>query len=393
MKYRKESIMKISIVVSNSLKKDPRVIKQIKIAKQNGYEVQFVGYSDRFTDKQFLNEIGVRYDLVELGDDYIGKLRSPIKKIKRLFLRPQMAIDYICDFNPDIIHANDFDTLGLARGASKKCNAKLIYDSHEVFAENIGIANKKFLKNYIILREKFLVKKIDAMISVSNSAAEYFKEKYRIKRPTVITNCPLKNTIPLKEKIKDSFEVVYQGLMVEGRGYEEFVMAAKNIDDGIRFVLRGYGSIEGKLKNLIKENKLEQKIVFDEPVEVAQLVSAASSSHVGIVLTKPVNLNFKLSISNKVFEYAAAGLPVILSDVPEHRYLNDKYNFGVIIDEVTPENIAKAVNQLYADKERYDLLALNAKKMAEEMVWGNEAKKLISIYEGLNKGGECIEEK
>lgn len=377
--------MKISIVVSNSLKKDPRVIKQIKIAIQQGYKVQFVGYNDKFADREFLDGLGIKYDLVDLGDDYLGKLRSPIKKIKRLFLRPRKAIEYICDFKPDIIHANDFDTLGLAMSASKRCKAKVIYDSHEIFAENIGIAENTMLKKYIIWRERHLVKKVDAMISVSNAAAVYFEKKYKIKKPTVITNCPMRNTIPLKEKAKDKFEVVYQGLMVLGRGYEEFVMAAKYIDDNIRFILRGYGGIENKLKNMIKENKLEDKVMFEEPVEVAQLVSAASSSHVGIVLTRPVNLNFELSISNKVFEYADAGLPVILSDVPEHRYLNEKYDFGIIIEDVTPENIAKAVNDLYRDKDLYNKLLEKAKKMAEEMVWENEAKKLIKIYEKLSE--------
>lgn len=377
--------MKISIVVSNSLKKDPRVIKQIKIAIQQGYKVQFVGYNDKFADREFLDGLGIKYDLVDLGDDYLGKLRSPIKKIKRLFLRPRKAIEYICDFKPDIIHANDFDTLGLAMSASKRCKAKVIYDSHEIFAENIGIVENTMLKKYIIWRERHLVKKVDAMISVSNTATAYFEKKYKIKKPTVITNCPMRNTIPLKEKAKDKFEVVYQGLMVLGRGYEEFVMAAKYIDDNIRFILRGYGGIENKLKNMIKENNLEGKVRFDEPVEVAQLVSAASSSHVGIVLTRPINLNFELSISNKVFEYAAAGLPVILSDVPEHRYLNKKYNFGIVINEVTPENIAKAVSELYENKEKYKELAQNAKKMADEMVWENEAQKLIEIYEELGK--------
>lgn len=384
--------MKISIIVSNSLKKDPRVIKQIKIAIQNGYEVQFVGYKDKFYDEAFLQDLGCNYNIVDLGSKYEGKLKSVTKKVLRILLRPLKMIKYICEFNPDIIHANDFDTLGVARIAAKRCSSKLVYDSHEVFAENIGIAENKILKNYIILRERFLVKKVDCMISVSNAAAEYFQKKYRIKRPTVITNCPMRNTVPLKEK-KDGFEIVYQGLMVAGRGYEEFVMAAKYADKGIRFVLRGYGSVENKLKSMISENDLEDKVIFDEPVEVAQLVSAASSSHVGIVLTRPVNLNFKLSISNKVFEYAAAGLPVILSDVSEHRYLNDKYNFGIIIDEVTPEKIAKAINELHSDKEKYDKLADNAKKMAEEMVWENEAKKLIDIYQQVMEKSELKIEK
>lgn len=378
--------MKITITVSNSLKKDPRVIKQIKVAKANNYEVQFVGYRDAFFDKDFLDELGVRCDVIDLGEEYLGKLNSIYKKIKRIIKRPILAAKKICEFKPDVIHANDFDTLSFVYKAAKKCGARVVYDSHEVFAENIGISNNKLLNKYIIMREKYLVRRIFKMISVSNAAAEYFEKKYNIERPTVITNCPMRNTLPLKEK-SDGFEVVYQGLMVAGRGYEEFVDSAKYLDDGIKLILRGYGTLESSLKEKIEKDELQNKVKFMEPVEVAQLVSAASASHLGIVITKPVNLNFLLSVSNKVFEYAAAGLPVILSDIPEHRYLNDKYNFGVILKEVTPECIAQAINELYKDTEKYNLLMKNAKTMAEEMVWENESKRLIEIYENSTSNG------
>lgn len=381
--------MKISIVVSNSLKKDPRVIKQIKAAMAAGHEVQFVGYRDEHLDREFLNALGCRCDIVDLGDDYIGYLPSVYKKIRRRLARRQRAIRYLCDFRPDVIHANDFDMLGLSYRAAKKCKAGLVYDSHEIFAENIGIAERKWMKRRIIRSERRLVRKVDRMISVSNAAAAYFEETYAI-RPTVITNCPMKNTLPLLEKASDAFEVVYQGLMVRGRGYEEFTDAAALLPDGIRLVLRGYGSLEPKLRADIKEKQLSDKVVFAPPVEVAQLVQAASASHVGAVLTRPINLNFKLSVSNKVFEYAAAGLPVILSDVPEHRYLNEQYDFGLIIDEVTPEKIAEAILTLYREKELYSRLAENAKRMSEEMNWETESEKLLAIYRSVF---ESVEER
>lgn len=381
--------MKISIVVSNSLKKDPRVIKQIKAAVAAGYEVQFVGYRDEHLDWDFLNALGCRCDIVDFGDDYVGQLHSVYKKIRRRLARKQQAIRYLCNFQPDVIHANDFDMLGLSYRAAKKCKAGLIYDSHEIFAENIGIAERGWMKRQIIRSERRLVRKVDRMISVSHAAAAYFEETYAI-RPTVITNCPMKNTLPLQEKAGDAFEIVYQGLMVRGRGYEEFVNAAALLPDGIRLVLRGYGSLEPKLRAQIEEKQLSDKVVFAPPVEVAQLVQAASASHVGAVLTRPINLNFKLSVSNKVFEYAAAGLPMILSDVPEHRYLNEKYGFGLILDEVTPEKIADAILALYRDKELYIRLAENAKRMSDEMNWEAESEKLLAIYRSVY---QCVEER
>lgn len=375
--------MKISITVSNSLKKDPRVIKQVKCALAAGHTVQFVGFRDRFYDKKFLDELGCRVDLVDLGEKYVGHIPSFWGRLKRMYYRFVLPIRYMKDFMPDVIHANDFDTLIFSYKAARKTGAAIVYDSHEIFAENIGIADKKWLKHFIIRKESRLVHKVNKMVCVSHSAQAFFKDKYGVE-PVVITNCPMRNTVPLKEKVTDKFEVVYQGLIVPGRGYEEFVEAAELLDDSIRLVIRGYGSGEPALHKIVVEKHLD-KVYFAPPVEVKELVSAASSSHVGVVLTRPVNINFNLSVSNKVFEYAHAGLPVILSDVPEHRYLNDKYHFGLLLSDVTPKSIASAVNLLKNDKDLYSKLAANAVKMSMEMNWENESKKLLSLYSNVLK--------
>lgn len=377
--------MKISITVSNSLKKDPRVIKQVKSAIAAGHTVQFVGYRDAFYDKNFLEHLGCRVDIVDLGEKYVGHVKSIWGRIKRLYLRYVLPIRYICDFKPDIIHANDFDTLMFSYKASRKTGAAIVYDSHEIFAENIGIADRKWLKRFIIHKEGRLVKKVDAMICVSNAAQAYFKKKYKVE-PIVVTNCPMRNAISLRPKVSDRFEVVYQGLIVKGRGYEEFIQSAMCLDDDVRLIIRGYGSAEQGLHHIVERNHLEDKVVFAKPVDVKDLISAASSSHVGVVLTRPVNINFQLSVSNKVFEYAHAGLPEILSDVPEHRYLNDKYNFALLLQEVTPKTIARAIQELKDNPNLYATLSENAKYMSVEMNWENESRKLLDIYNRVCHG-------
>ncbi|MDN3643788.1 glycosyltransferase family 4 protein [Lutimonas halocynthiae] len=373
--------MKLCIIVSNSLRKDPRVIKQIRCALDAEIDVYFIGFKDKFYNKEFLDSVGCHISIV---DTYVGQLKSTLKKLIRKFHHFYLPVKYMIKIKPDIIHANDFDTLIQAYVASKIVGSKLLYDSHEVCAENIGITDKKIQKKVIIIIEKFIVERIDVMVSVSNAAAEYFREKYKIKILEVITNVPYKSKIEFpEEKDKDNFEVLYQGLMLRGRGYEEFVKSGEFIDSNIKLVLRGYGSIEDDLKNIILNNNLEKKVRFDGPVEVKDIVMKASCSHLGIVLTQPVNINFKLTVSNKIFEYLQAGLPVLMSDIPEHRYLNEKFNFGIIITDFTSKEIANAINSLALNRLEYNRLRNNAIKAAETLCWENESIKLIELYENM----------
>ena len=74
-----------------------------------------------------------------------------------------------------------------------------------------------------------------------------------------------------------------------------------------------------------------------------------------------------------------------MSDIPEHVYLNNKYEFGIVLNELTAEEFAKAVIRLYCDKEFYEKCANNAKKMSLEINWENEFGKLITAEKQLMK--------
>ena len=170
------------------------------------------------------------------------------------------------------------------------------------------------------------------------------------------------------------------GQFYEGRGYDIMVESIPLLKDypDIKLAVRGFGKLENELKKCAKELG-DENFIFYPKVLVQELISFASKSRVGVAITEGICINFKLSVSNKLFEYASAGLPVIMSDIPEHRYLNDKYQFGVIIPENTPKAFADAVIKLYSDKEFYENCAKNAKKLSDDVNWENEFEKLIEL--------------
>jgi glycosyltransferase involved in cell wall biosynthesis len=114
-----------------------------------------------------------------------------------------------------------------------------------------------------------------------------------------------------------------------------------------------------------------------------EVIKAASASHVGVILTRPISISYELTVSNKLFECINAGLPVILSDVPEHRYLNEKYKFGIILEEISSECLAEAAIKLKNDFKLYETLKQNAIVASKELCWENEGMKLVSVYRDI----------
>ena len=72
-----------------------------------------------------------------------------------------------------------------------------------------------------------------------------------------------------------------------------------------------------------------------------------------------------------------------MSDIPEHRYLNGKYNFGIILKENTPEELKNAVLLLYNNTELYEMYSKNAIIAANELNWETEFQKLIVAERNL----------
>jgi len=192
-------------------------------------------------------------------------------------------------------------------------------------------------------------------------------------------NSSTKKMMSLWEKA-EGFTVLNHGQYYEGRGYELMVGACKYLQGypEIKLALRGFGKLEQMLRDMKAAEDTEDRVVFYPPVRVEELIPMAASAHVGVEVTLPICLNFKLSVSNKLFEYAAAGLPVIMSDIPEHRYLNEKYNFGILMEENTSQCFAEAAIKLYTDKELYARLAANAARMVQEVNWDAQFEQLIA---------------
>ncbi len=369
--------MKICDVVSNSVWYDPRVRKQIVEYMNNDIDVVCVGLKDARYEEDKMQNVPCRVVLVDIDSKY----KKPLSKIEVLFKefnRVKKLREAIIAQKPDVIHTNDLDTLTASCQAAKKLGCKVVYDSHEICVENHNM--KGIYKKLNALCEKVFIKRINKMVCVSHAAAKYFQNKYSIEKPMVITNCSLKAEKVISIEKNNGFEILNHGVYYGGRGYDIIVEASKFLKDypEIKIALRGFGSMEEKLREKAKELGGEN-VVFYPPVLVNELIPFASRSKVGVAITENTCLNFELSVSNKIFEYASAGLPVIMSDIPEHRYLNEKYNFGIILKENTPECFAEAAIKFYTDKMFYDLCAENANKLSEEVNWEAEFSRLIEI--------------
>lgn len=371
--------IKVCDVVRNSVWYDPRVIKQIDEYVKADFDVYVIGEEDNRYNATEIERIPASVRIVKIKDKY-KRFQNKINTVLKEISVCKSLAKEIAACKPDIIHANDLDALLAAYIATRSWKCKIVFDTHEVYTDNFGMASAVLKKLFWSFVESWIIKRVDLVVCVSNAAADYFAAKYNIPKPLVVTNCAKRQRLHEHENVKSSyFEVLNHGQFYEGRGYDIMVEAAAiSRNTQIKYVLRGFGMMEPELRSFVDEKGLTN-VTFAPPVKTTELIPAARTSHVGLAITVPINLNFKLSVSNKIFEYVSAGLPVIMSDIPEHRYLNDKYNFGIILKENTAECLRDAVMTMYENEELYREYSANAKRLSEELNWETEFAKLLAI--------------
>jgi glycosyltransferase involved in cell wall biosynthesis len=83
----------------------------------------------------------------------------------------------------------------------------------------------------------------------------------------------------------------------------------------------------------------------------------------------------------KLFEYMAAGLPLVVSDFPAWRELVEASGAGLCVDPEMPEAAAQAVRRLHADPTAAARMGERGRQaVAARFTWPSQAANLLALY-------------
>lgn len=265
--------------------------------------------------------------------------------------------------------------------------SKLVYDTHELETETNG--SKGLRKKLAKFIEKTLIKKCDLIFVVTENIADWYEKEYNIQRPVVVKNAPrlfdMVKTNHFRENlgIKDnSIIVLYQGGLSKGRGVNLLLECFKQRDDDkVVIVFMGYGELEEDIKIASRE---KNNIFFYPAVAPEIVLDYTSSADIGISFIENISLSDYYCLPNKLFEYAMAGLPVIVSNLKEMSELVEYYDMGIVVKDDNIESINNSIDKiLLSDVEQ---MKKNARKCAEENSWEVQEIKMINEYKRVLNG-------
>ena len=293
---------------------------------------------------------------------------------------------------PDAIHAHDAAMLLPGLLAARRSGAKLVYDSHEL-ATGVPYRGRSWA-TVVTAVERLGAPRADGVITVSDGIAAELKRHYRLARlPTVVRNVPdlpppgARPAPDLREllEIGRAPLVVHQGAAVPGRGCETLLRALAELD-GAHLLLLGAAPADAeRLRAVAATAGVSERIHALPPVPPGEVLSHTAQADVGVSLLEDSCDNHRMALPNKLFEYVAAGLPVVVADLPEAARLVRERGIGWCADPGDPRSVAAALRGALAQRGDASLRRrLDAAR--RELRWELEKRRLLELYEELGRG-------
>jgi len=389
------------MVVVSDLRIDPRVEREARALAGAGFDIVVI-WPDLTAKPPAQLDWGSGITFRTLSPEY-GHFASRFPG----FLGHEMTKVAI-EYRPFAYHAHDLSTALIGLAAARATGAHLVCDFHEWYSENVtwSSARERYIPHPRHVRfahrvlERLVFKHASAVVTVCDSLSDEMKAVVGggTRTAHVIRNIPdmkavaTRTYLPLKEELglsPDAFLVLYQGGIGPSRMLEPIIEALPLAKECV-LAIRGpgiehYGSTYRKLAEKVGASS---QLILLPAVPSRDVVDAARGADAGIYTVLDVCKNFRYALPNKIFEYLAAGLPILSAHFPEPKRIIDQFQVGVTFNPRAPRSIAAALNSLASDRSQTLQMAARTKDALRSMNADAEWEKLVAIYEGLrNEAG------
>jgi len=372
-------LKKVIVSVTTDLISDQRVHKTCLTLHENGYNVLLVG-------RKLNNE------KCSQRPYQIKRLKFFLKKGFLFYVTFNIRLFFFLLFNKcDIFFSNDLDTLMPNFLASRIKRKKMIYDSHELFLEVPELIGKKFVKFFWSQIEKNIFPKLTHIITVSESIANFYNQKYKVPI-SVVKNVPFKSKKIDKQDVQShSFlldtklnldmskkNIIYQGSLNKDRGIQLMIRMMLHVD--AKLFIIGSGDLKKELIELVSNLSLTKKIIFLGRIPFQHLKLITPKFDIGLSFEEDTCLSYRYSLPNKIFDYIQAGVPVLVSELPEMSKIVKDYNVGEVLKYRDPKKIAQQLNHIFLKKDFFEKNLIIAQN---KFCWELEEKNLINVFNSL----------
>jgi glycosyltransferase involved in cell wall biosynthesis len=351
---------------------DTRILhRECRTLADAGYRVVLVAPADRDADVA-----GVHVRAVKLNTGRAQRMTKTVWRVCRAALEERAAIYHLHD--PELLQAVPF---------LRRNGARVVYDVHEDLPRQVRskywIAPwaRNAVSGAARLGEALLARGAHAVVAATPQIAARFPPD----RTVILQNFPREQELlaPAASPVANRERLLaYIGGIDLTRGALEMVRAMAMIP-GARLLLAGRMELPGLADQLAGLPGWD-RVEFLGWLDREAVRTLLGQVRIGLVTLHPTP-SYVESYPVKLFEYMAAGIPVVASDFPLWRGIIEEAGCGILVDPQKPEAIAEAANRLLDDQALAAAMGQRGQAAVRERYnWGSQEGRLLSLYRRLS---------
>ncbi len=269
---------------------------------------------------------------------------------------------------------------------------KFIYEVHALVARNL--IDK--------LVERYLAARVDKFIFVTEQLQDVYVKKYHLDRNKALVapdavdlaifalNVPraqarqrLAETIPALARAGTKMTVLgYTGkfkTMGMDKGISDILRALSRLPDNVIFIAVGGSQADiDDYQKLARELKVENRVVFVGHISQPELALFQQACDI-LLMPFPLTEHYAYYMSPlKMFEYLAAGRPIIATDLPAVKEVLNNDN-AILVKPDNPADLAAGISRLLSDPDLSEIISAQARRDARKYSWAKRVESILGF--------------
>jgi glycosyltransferase involved in cell wall biosynthesis len=368
---------RICLVTPGHLASDPRLVKEADALHEAGFLVRVVAGDAtpevRPLDTTVISQAPWRTTRVGLGSRPAYLARRGLQQIARGcfgqgFGGLSAAIHAHSALTPslsraaaaepaDLYIAHCLAALPAAAFAANRNGAKLGFDAEDDHVAELTDEPENQVEIELRRRiEEHFLPSCQYLTAASPGISRAYHNRYGLPVLPILNVFPLAQapSSPIRDYRSDVLSVYWFSQTIgPGRGLEQLILGLGRTREKISLTIRGsdFLGYSERLRILAVEAGKPNALEFLSPAPPDEMARLAAHYDVGLASELSTPPNRAISLTNKIFVYLLAGIPVLLSDTPAQREIADELGeAGRLVDLYNPDLVAACLDGWASDR-------------------------------------------
>jgi len=267
---------------------------------------------------------------------------------------------------------------------SARPRPRVVFEVHELFSENPDIAfeRAKFLQKM----EGRVFVGSDGLICITQGLVDALKNRY-LKLPPIAIAPDACDPAPFAEigangGDKDAVDLIYAGSLHPWKGVETLVQAMAYLPEKRLRIVGGREEEIGRLRLLARRWRVADRCEFTGHLPQREVWRHLRRARIGVAPNIPHAISSEFTSPLKIFEYLAAGKPVLASNLPALHEVLDQ-SVARFFAPRSPKSLAVAAEKLLADEAAMAQMSDSARRLAINHTWARRADRITKLIAEL----------